>query len=233
MLRHQSVSKLHARFHIENEGAEPGAPGDLWLTDMRSTAGTTVNDAPLIQSEPRPLRPGDDIRLGQVVCQTLRRNSWTGINPGFFVSHHETTNRRTCLGLRVEGGIDDLEHVLDRSEILAGAMDYDLARPGREDADLISYSAGHKAMGLYAMWALRDEVARIANPALLPAAVGDRLRLEDLLGFRRNPITATPLFTKHGARALDGHPTPATPFLRLSTGASGVGVASSMDRFFR
>ena len=28
--------------------------------------------------------------------------------------------------------------------------------------DVLSYAAGHKAMGLYAMWALRDEVARIA-----------------------------------------------------------------------
>ena len=30
------------------------------------------------------------------------------------------------------------------------------------------------------------------------------------------------------ARALDGHPTPATPFVRLATGASGVGLASSI-----
>jgi len=112
--------------------------------------------------------------------------------------------------------------------VLFDAMDYDLAHPDRGDADIISYSAGHKAMGLYAMWALRDEVARIGNPALLPSDVAHRLRLEDLLGFRRNPITSTPLFVKHGARPLDGHPTPATPFIRLSTGASGVGVASSI-----
>ncbi len=112
--------------------------------------------------------------------------------------------------------------------LLFDAMDYELARPDREDADIISYAAGHKAMGLYAMWALRDEVARAARPELLPADVADRLRMEDLLGFRRNPITATPLFVKHGARPLDGHPTPATPFVRLATGASGVGVASSI-----
>jgi transketolase len=116
--------------------------------------------------------------------------------------------------------------------VLFDAMDYDLAHPDREDADVISYSAGHKAMGLYAMWALRDEVARIGNPDLLPSDVAHRLRLEDLLGFRRNPITATPLFLKHGARPLDGHPTPATPFIRLSTGASGVGVASSIGLAF-
>src|SRR5512134_2264483 len=112
--------------------------------------------------------------------------------------------------------------------LLFDAMDYELGRPEREDADVISYAAGHKAMGLYSMWALRDELARVASPTLLPADRRERLRLEDLLGFRRNPISATPLFEKFGSRALDGHPTPATPFVRLSTGASGVGLASSL-----
>ncbi len=83
-------------------------------------------------------------------------------------------------------------------------------------------------MGLYAMWALRDEMAAAADPALLPAQPEQRLRLEDLLGFRRNPITQTPLFREFGARALDGHPTPATPFVKLTTGASGVGFAGSI-----
>ena len=112
--------------------------------------------------------------------------------------------------------------------VLFDATDYDLARPEREDADIVSYAAGHKAMGLYAMWALRDEVARIASADLLPDDTARRLRLEDLLGFRRNPLTTTPLFRAHGAKPLDGHPTPATPFVRLSTGASGVGIASSI-----
>jgi len=112
--------------------------------------------------------------------------------------------------------------------LLFDALEYDLGDPDREDADIISYAAGHKAMGLYAMWALRDETARVGGRALLPADVRQRVRLEDLLGFRRNPLTSTPLFRRFGARALDGHPTPATPFVRLSTGASGVGVASSI-----
>ncbi len=112
--------------------------------------------------------------------------------------------------------------------LLFDGMDYDLKDPDREDADLISYAAGHKALGLYVMWALRDELARAAAPALLPADEQLRLRLEDLLGFRRNPVTRTPLFLKFKAKALDGHPTPATPFLRLSTGASGVGVTTSL-----
>ena len=112
--------------------------------------------------------------------------------------------------------------------LLYDTLDYDLCDPERDDADLLSYAAGHKAMGLYAMWALRDEIARLGAPDLLPADEGKRLRLEDLLGFRRNPTTQTPLFRRLRARALDGHPTPATPFVRLATGASGVGMASSI-----
>lgn len=116
--------------------------------------------------------------------------------------------------------------------LLFDGMLYDLSDPNREDADIISYAAGHKALGLYVMWALRNEIARIAAPELLPADECLQLRLEDLLGFRRNPITKTPLFVKYKAKALDGHPTPTTPFVRLSTGASGVGVASSLGLAF-
>jgi transketolase len=116
--------------------------------------------------------------------------------------------------------------------LLFHTMHYDLANPDREDADLISYAAGHKALGLYALWALRNEIARIAAPQLLPADTRRQLRLEDLLGFRQNPTKKTPLFLQFHSKALDGHPTPATPFLRLATGASGVGVASSLGLAF-
>lgn len=111
--------------------------------------------------------------------------------------------------------------------ILFDALDYDLADPDAPDADIISYAAGHKALGLYAIWALRNEIARMADPDLLPGSERQQLRLEDLLGFRRNPVNDTPLFRKFHARALDGHPTPATPFVKLATGASGVGIATS------
>lgn len=114
------------------------------------------------------------------------------------------------------------------SGLLFDSMDYDLSDPERLDADIISYAAGHKALGLYALWAMRNEVARIARPELLPRDNEHQLRLEDLLGFRRNPKHPTPLFRDHRARALDGHPTPATPFVHLATGASGVGVCSSV-----
>jgi len=118
------------------------------------------------------------------------------------------------------------------SGILFNTASYDMSDPDRKESDQISYAAGHKAMGLYAMWALRNEIARAGAPQILPASEGDQLRLEDLLGFRRNPVNSTPLFLKFKSKALDGHPTPITPFIKLSTGASGVGVASSMGLAF-
>ena len=60
------------------------------------------------------------------------------------------------------------------------------ARTGRTRTSL--YAAGHKALGLYAMWALRNEIVRIGAPELLPQDDRMQLRLEDLLGFRRNPV---------------------------------------------
>ena len=108
------------------------------------------------------------------------------------------------------------------------AMDYDIGDPLCESADHIVYAAGHKAMGLYAMWAVRDELVRIGNAKLLPREERFRLRFEDMLGFRRNPRQGTPLFKKLKAKALDGHPTPATPFVPVATGASGVGIPSAL-----
>ncbi|MBR4682856.1 MAG: hypothetical protein IKP06_06110 [Elusimicrobiaceae bacterium] len=105
---------------------------------------------------------------------------------------------------------------------------YELKNPNRDEADIISYAAGHKALGLYAMWALRNECARIAAPALLPAKKERQLRLEDLLGFRHNSVQNTPLFNKFRVKPLGGHPEPLVPFVRTSTGASGVGDGSAV-----
>ncbi|RMG48623.1 MAG: hypothetical protein D6718_01485 [Acidobacteria bacterium] len=112
--------------------------------------------------------------------------------------------------------------------LLFDNLDHDLGDPWRSDADLLCYAAGHKALGLYALWALRDEIARVAAPHLLPEDRRARFRLEDLLGFRRNPTERTPLLSRMEARPLDGHPTPAIPFVPVATGASGVGLAAAV-----
>ncbi len=109
--------------------------------------------------------------------------------------------------------------------LLFVTMDTDVARPALLDQDCMVLGAGHKAMGLYALLALQDEVLCQAMPALIPTGSRERLRLEDLLGFRRNPTQDTPLFLRYSSRALDGHPTPATPTVHVATGPSGVGLA--------
>ena len=114
------------------------------------------------------------------------------------------------------------------SHLLYKTMLYDFSRPQEEAADIISYAAGHKALGLYAMWALRNECVRIGAPELLPVNQTQQLRLEDLLGFRHNSKQGTPLFTKFHSKPLGGHPEPLVPFVRTSTGASGVGLASAV-----
>ncbi|MCX7958864.1 MAG: hypothetical protein N3B13_07435, partial [Deltaproteobacteria bacterium] len=112
------------------------------------------------------------------------------------------------------------------SSIVYNLLDFDIKDPLREDQDIIVYAAGHKALGLYAMWALRNEIMRAFAPLELPQEKY-QLRFEDLLGFRRNPTNTLPLFRKFQSKALDGHPTPATPFVKLATGASGVGVPAA------
>jgi Undecaprenyl-phosphate glucose phosphotransferase len=55
-------------------------------------------------------------RLGQIACRTLERNSWTGIHPAGFLSHHDSTPKRTVLNRPVFGGLTDLEKVLERQQ---------------------------------------------------------------------------------------------------------------------
>jgi hypothetical protein len=69
VLRHPSVSKLHARFHVEGDRNKSGdIIGDHWLTDTKSTFGTKVNGQPLEPSKPVPLKIGDYLLFGQVGC---------------------------------------------------------------------------------------------------------------------------------------------------------------------
>ncbi len=56
-------------------------------------------------------------RLGQVACNTIERNSWTGISVAYFISAAERTERATCLGRPVRGGIADLERTLDKHRV--------------------------------------------------------------------------------------------------------------------
>ncbi|MHC5022974.1 MAG: undecaprenyl-phosphate glucose phosphotransferase [Planctomycetota bacterium] len=118
-------------------------------------------------------------RLGQVVCHTLRRNSWTGIHPTFFISHHATTSREQCLDLPVLGGLNDLEQVLDEQEV-SGVF---LAMPGRMTAalpDVLTRLSRHS---------LDVRVVPDMNPRFMPLnmAAGE-LDGMPILSVRESPI---------------------------------------------
>jgi pSer/pThr/pTyr-binding forkhead associated (FHA) protein len=69
ILRHPTVSKLHARFHVEGERDAEGKPrGKHLLTDVKSTFGTRVNGGELEASKPVALKNGDYIMFGKVGC---------------------------------------------------------------------------------------------------------------------------------------------------------------------
>jgi len=111
--------------------------------------------------------------------------------------------------------------------LLFNQMAYNFQNPDEESADIISYGAGHKALGLYALWALRNEIVKNYTPEML-AGEDKQLRLEDLLGFRKSPANNSKLFKEFKSKSLDGHPEPTTPFVKLATGASGVGFGSTV-----
>jgi Undecaprenyl-phosphate glucose phosphotransferase len=71
-------------------------------------------------------------RLRQLAVKTIKRNSWTGITPNYFISHHGSTRRTQCLGMPVKGGLEELEQVLDAYPV-SGVV---IALPGRMAASM-------------------------------------------------------------------------------------------------
>ncbi len=101
----------------------------------------------------------------------------------------------------------------------------DIGDLSRGDSDVIGMAAGHKALGLYSFLGLLFEMVKLKDKKLYDS-IKSKIRFEDLLGFRKNPATLTPLMKKYGSKRLDGHPTPETPGVVLATGASGVGFGA-------
>ena len=56
-------------------------------------------------------------RLGQVACNTIERNSWTGLSVSYFVSAAERSERTSCLGRPIRGGIADLERTFEQHPV--------------------------------------------------------------------------------------------------------------------
>jgi hypothetical protein len=58
-LRHQSVSKFHAWFECDDDGA-------FYVSDAGSKNGTLINHAPILRGSPLRLSPGDQLGFGEV-----------------------------------------------------------------------------------------------------------------------------------------------------------------------
>jgi Undecaprenyl-phosphate glucose phosphotransferase len=158
-------------------------------------------------------------RLGQVVGRTLRRNSWTGINPVIYISHHATTTRQTCLDVPVAGGLDDLEKLLEGRD-LSGVF---VALPGRMTAALPSLIARLQR------FSLDVRVVPDMNPRFLPVNMAvSELDGMPVLSVRQSPLEGWGGVLKRGfdiAGALGGLALFAIPMaaIALLVRASGPG----------
>lgn len=86
VIRHDSLSKLHAHFHYGTL-ARLGLSrtGELLLTDAGSSNGTYVGARRLLEDETEPVASGARLRFGDVQCQlldsdalytTLQKGAW-------------------------------------------------------------------------------------------------------------------------------------------------------------
>lgn len=72
VIRHHSVSKLHAHFLVDGRMSQVGdAPMTLRITDVGSANGTLLNGEPLQADEVRATGSGDVLTFGEVTCDLL------------------------------------------------------------------------------------------------------------------------------------------------------------------
>ena len=130
-------------------------------------------------------------RLGQVTYHTLVRNSWTGIKPSFFISHHDSTSRTDCLGVPVCGGLSQLEEILD-SEEMTGVF---IALPSRMASSL------PQLLRRLERYPFDVRVVPDMNPKYMPVNMAaNELDGMPVLSIRESPLTGWGRITK---RALD------------------------------
>jgi len=72
IIRHDSVSKLHAHFHYGTMvRLDQSHNATLMLDDVGSANGTRVNDRPLKRDVPRPVYVTDRIAFGEIKCRLM------------------------------------------------------------------------------------------------------------------------------------------------------------------
>ncbi len=71
VIRHDSVSKLHAHFHTVTGIIERGSLLPCMITDVGSSNGTTINGALLTMDKETPVANKDNLVFGTVSCRFL------------------------------------------------------------------------------------------------------------------------------------------------------------------
>jgi len=72
IIRHESVSKLHAHFHYgSNVRLDQSHDATLMIDDVGSANGTRVNDRALKRDKPKAVHVTDRIAFGEIKCRLL------------------------------------------------------------------------------------------------------------------------------------------------------------------
>ncbi len=128
-------------------------------------------------------------RLGQVVCRTLNRNSWTGIRPAYFISHLEAPSHADCCGLPVAGGFKELEQILEAREV-SGVF---VAIPQRMSAEMPAL------LRLLERYPIEVRIVPDVQPRYTPfSMVTSDLNGMPILSLRQNPMGGWGGFVKRG-----------------------------------
>ncbi len=134
-------------------------------------------------------------RLGQITARTIGRNSWTGIRVQYFISHHEQTNRVTCQGLSVKGGVRELETILESNPVDAVY----LAIPSAMSAQL------PQILKRLERFAVDVRIVPDVHPRYLPQNMAvSELEGMPILSYRESPMAGIGGVLKRGVDILGG-----------------------------
>lgn len=130
-------------------------------------------------------------RVARIACQTIDRNSWTGLHVAYFISHEDENTRTEILNRPVLGGLRDLESTL---------------RHCRVDAVYIAIPTAHSAMipellQRLERYSIDVRIVPDVNPRYLPQSmVMSELDGMPILSYRESPLNGLGGLSK---RALD------------------------------
>jgi len=132
-------------------------------------------------------------RLAQMACWTIDRNSWTGIDVNYFITHLEVVPTKPCAGRDVLGTTRDLERTLERHPVDVVYV----ALPNRMAAEL------PKVLHRLERFPVEVRIIPDVNPRYVPQnmLVGE-LDGMPILSYRESPMAGFPGFVKRGMDVL-------------------------------